>query len=257
MNLERLEALMEAWAQGALGPEEAEAFEGSLEDPAIASAFADWTTREAALLRETQQGADPFRSSLEDPDGPAGRALAAAMDGLFPQPVVRPRPALVIGVAVAAAAAIVLGLTLVLPETATRPDVAAISEVLCEQYRTEGQLRLEPALACGEPVDLLLGVGGGGLVAQRDLLDGDPRPDDAEWLRARTMLALLLRDADLVIELLEANEALLVEHPDLRSHLAEAWLMKNHPDRALHELEKGLRESPDHPLLLNNLRRLP
>lgn len=64
-------------------------------------------------------------------------------------------------------------------------------------------------------------------------------------------------DPDTVIALLEVNEALLVEHPDLRSHLAEAWLMNGHPDRALHELEKGLRLSPDNRLLLSNLRRLP
>ena len=150
----------------------------------------------------------------------------------------------------AAAAAVVLGVLW------GPSPLEQVEESLCDRYRSDAPTGLPPALGCGGPEDGLLGVAASPVSELRNVLDADPRKDDPEWVSARTLVALLERNPDDVIHLLEGRDDWLDANPRLRSDYASALLLKDDLEGARAQLRRAVRSAPDDPLLQRNLARL-
>ncbi len=85
-----LHPLFEAWTTYALPAELAQTFDDLLmKHRWLAEQFDDWIDQEVAKLDTAWPEGEikPWRSSAEDPDGPAGRGLRAALAQVFgPEP---------------------------------------------------------------------------------------------------------------------------------------------------------------------------
>lgn len=244
--------LFDAWLRGELTELEDALMEVVLEaDPRAAEAFARW--QDAAEAR-----ADDALRRL-DVDDIADRARVAALDALDVAEAVpalagrrRWRPAALAAACLALVALGAVGALVAAPQVQTW----RIARDVCESWRKNPPLALAPALDCAEPTDALLGSASQAIAGPRAALDARSRPDDADWLAARTAVALLERNPEDALRLLRDRDDLMDENPRLRSDLAAALLLGGDMDGARRELERAARLAPDDPLIEGNLRML-
>lgn len=244
------EDLFESWRAGELSEAEELAFELALQtSEEEASAFASW------LAANPEEGApDPLLTEqlVSDAVGSA-LAIVAEQDREAVPAGARRWRFRALAVAACIGALVAAGVAWLIPEPT---GMDPLRTRLCESYRSSAPGPLRPAMHCEGELDTVLGATNPGLSDVYAELMLDPRPDDPEWLAARSLVALLERSPDEVVDLLAGREVLLDANPRLRSDLAAALLMKGDVHGARSQLRLALEAAPGDPVLQANLAEL-